>query len=174
MAHLFTSVILVFIFFHYGHNSLLKETFKKETNSNESDGVNVEVVNDDNNKEIIEDQNKVKEDENNVRVSIKNIYRPGDCGDVTKTGKVAVVHYIGWVNGKKFDTTIDPLKRYMPFEFVIGSGSVIKGFEEGMKEMCKGEQRKIVIPPELGYGSKGAGLIPGEKFYIFLEEIIKR
>ena len=159
-------LVLSFVFLHCCHGSLLKETLTKQaTNAaDESDGVNVEVVRNENNKESLpsEVQEKVEpEDRSNVSISMETIYRPTDCGNVTKIGKVAVVHYTGWVNGKKFDSTIDPLKRYTPFEFLVGTGAVIKGFEQGLKEMCKGEKRKIVIPPELGYGRKGAGLIPG-------------
>jgi FKBP-type peptidyl-prolyl cis-trans isomerase len=82
------------------------------------------------------------------------------------------LHYTGWVGVKKFDSTIDPLKRYVPFEFIIGTGAVIKGFEKGVKEMCKGEQRKITIPPQLGYGEKGAGLIPGNENVVLLRVIV--
>lgn len=159
--------ILVLSFFvyllHCSYASLLKETLAKQADAlEENNGIDVEVVSGKNNKETNEDQEKVNlEDESNVSISMETIHRPNVCEDVAKTGKIAVVHYTGWVNGKKFDSTIDSLKRYTPFEFLVGTGAVIKGFEQGLKDMCKGEKRKIVIPPELGYGSKGAGLIPG-------------
>lgn len=164
-------LVLFFVFFHCCHGSLLKETLTKQaTNAaDESNGINVEVVSNEKNKEpeLSEDEEKVERgDQSDVSIIMETIYRPTDCGNVTKTGKVAVVHYTGWVNGKKFDSTIDAFKRYTPFEFLLGTGAVIKGFEQGLKGMCKGEKRKIVIPPELGYGSKGAGLIPGMRSII--------
>ena len=166
--------------------SLLQETIAKSGLKAENDEeIKVEIVNDDKENEAdtkskkeanSDDQNKdtneneeSNKDENSepdAMIHLKTIFKPTVCDNVTKSGKVAVLHYTGWVGDKKFDSTIDPLKRYIPFEFIIGTGAVIKGFEQGMKDMCKGEQRKITIPPELGYGIKGAGLIPGSNMII--------
>ena len=151
--------------------SLLQETLAKaEFKKENEEEIKVEIINDDKNNEGKSDketnENKDKEsskDEHEASIHLKTIYKPTECNDFAKSGKVAVLHYTGWIGDKKFDSTIDPLKRYVPFEFIVGTGAVIKGFEKGIKEMCKGEQRKITIPPQLGYGEKGAGLIPGNE-----------
>jgi FKBP-type peptidyl-prolyl cis-trans isomerase len=75
-------------------------------------------------------------------------------GDEAKLGDTVEVHYTGWLkNGKKFDSSVD---RKEPFTFRIG-GKVIKGWNEGVQGMKVGGKRKLIIPPELGYGKAGAG-----------------
>ena len=70
-------------------------------------------------------------------------------------GKSVSVHYTGWLtDGQKFDSSHD---RNDPFAFVLGGGMVIKGWDEGVQGMKVGGRRKLVIPPDLGYGSRGAG-----------------
>jgi FKBP-type peptidyl-prolyl cis-trans isomerase len=170
VKHFLLAFSLSTVLLYCSKASLLQETlakaeFKKE---NDEEETKVEIINDDKNSESESDKetNEHKDsskDEPETSIHLKTIYRPTECNDFAKSGKVAVLHYTGWVGDKKFDSTIDPLKRYVPFEFIIGTGAVIKGFEKGVKEMCKGEQRKITIPPQLGYGEKGAGLIPGNE-----------
>jgi len=70
-------------------------------------------------------------------------------------GKTAVVHYTGWLlDGTKFDSSLD---RNQPFSFPLGAGQVIKGWDEGVQGMKVGGKRTLIIPPELGYGARGAG-----------------
>ena len=92
-------------------------------------------------------------------------------GDVAVAGKTASVHYTGWLeNGKKFDSSVD---RGQPFSFPLGAGRVIKGWDEGVQGMKVGGKRKLTIPSELGYGSRGAGgVIPANATLIFDVELL--
>ena len=75
-------------------------------------------------------------------------------GDAPSQGKKVRVHYTGRLtNGKKFDSSVD---RGRPFEFTIGVGQVIKGWDEGVMSMKVGGKRQLIIPADLGYGSRGA------------------
>ena len=76
-------------------------------------------------------------------------------GDKAELGKTAVVHYTGWLlDGTKFDSSVD---RGTPFEFPLGAGRVIKGWDEGVATMNIGGKVELIIPPDLGYGASGAG-----------------
>jgi len=76
-------------------------------------------------------------------------------GAEATTGKTAVVHYTGWLmDGTKFDSSVD---RDQPFSFPLGAGQVIKGWDEGVVGMKVGGKRLLIIPPQLGYGARGAG-----------------
>ena len=87
-------------------------------------------------------------------------------GQVAKEGSHVRVHYTGWLTtGKKFDSSVDAGK---PFDFTIGNGEVIKGWEEGVAGMKVGGKRQLRIPPALGYGAKGyPGAIPANATLIF-------
>ncbi len=79
-------------------------------------------------------------------------------GAQPKTGQTCIMHYTGWLyengaKGKKFDSSVD---RGQPFEFPLGMGRVIKGWDEGVATMKVGGKRTLIIPPELGYGAGGA------------------
>ena len=92
-------------------------------------------------------------------------------GDAAVVGKTASVHYTGWLeNGKKFDSSVD---RGQPFSFPLGAGRVIKGWDEGVQGMKVGGKRKLTIPSDLGYGSRGAGgVIPPDATLIFDVELL--
>jgi peptidylprolyl isomerase len=92
-------------------------------------------------------------------------------GASPQTGQTVVVHYTGWLaNGTKFDSSVD---RGQPFSFVIGTGQVIKGWDEGVATMKVGGKRRLIIPPELGYGANDYGPIPGNAQLIFDVELIQ-
>ena len=96
-------------------------------------------------------------------------------GATPKPGQICVMHYTGWLyqngaKGQKFDSSVD---RGQPFEFQIGRGMVIKGWDEGVGTMKVGGKRTLIIPPELGYGARGAsGAIPPNATLIFDVELI--
>lgn len=96
-------------------------------------------------------------------------------GASPKPGQTCVMHYTGWLwengaKGKKFDSSVD---RGQPFEFQIGLGMVIKGWDEGVMTMKVGGKRTLLIPASLGYGSRGAGgVIPPNATLVFDVELL--
>jgi len=97
-------------------------------------------------------------------------------GAAPTTGKKCVMHYTGWLwvngaKGQKFDSSLD---RGRPFEFPLGVGRVIKGWDEGVASMKIGGKRTLVIPPSLGYGAAGAGgVIPPNATLLFEVELLE-
>jgi peptidylprolyl isomerase len=96
-------------------------------------------------------------------------------GATPQAGQICVMHYTGWLyqngkKGEKFDSSLD---RGKPFEFMIGRRQVIAGWDEGVATMKVGGKRTLIIPPELGYGARGAGnVIPPNATLIFDVELL--
>lgn len=96
-------------------------------------------------------------------------------GATPETGQTCVMHYTGWLyvdgkKGTKFDSSLD---RGSPFEFPLGTGRVIKGWDEGVASMKVGGKRTLILPPALGYGARGAGgVIPPNATLIFDVELL--
>lgn len=92
-------------------------------------------------------------------------------GAEARAGQYVTVHYTGWLtNGSKFDSSKD---RNDPFSFPLGARHVIAGWDEGVQGMKVGGQRKLTIPPELGYGKRGAGgVIPPDATLVFEVELL--
>ncbi|MDY0301267.1 MAG: FKBP-type peptidyl-prolyl cis-trans isomerase [Trichlorobacter sp.] len=101
--------------------------------------------------------NTVKEQVVTTTTGLKYMDKVVGTGASPSKGNLVTVHYTGTLaNGKKFDSSLD---RGKPFTFVIGKGQVIKGWDEGVATMKVGGKRKLIIPPELGYGNRGAGRV---------------
>ena len=92
-------------------------------------------------------------------------------GDTAQAGQSVVVHYTGWLtSGQKFDSSVD---RNDPFDFRLGAGQVIPGWDQGVAGMQVGGKRKLTIPPDLAYGSRGAGgVIPPNATLVFEVELL--
>lgn len=94
------------------------------------------------------------------------------AGATPKQGDIVVVHYTGWLtDGTKFDSSKD---RSTPFEFSLGRGEVIPGWDEGLSTMKVGGKRKLTVPPDLGYGDRGMPpVIPPKATLVFEVELLK-
>ncbi len=123
----------------------------------------------------IEDKKKMDEllkDATETASGLKYIILKEGTGEIPKSGQTVSVHYAGYlVNGLKFDSSFD---RNKPIEFPINTGRVIKGWDEGIMLLKEGSKAKLIIPPELGYGSRGAGgVIPPNATLIFEVELLE-
>ena len=110
--------------------------------------------------------------------TLKIIDRKVGTGALAESGQPVAVHYTGYLydatapdnKGKKFDSSVD---RKLPFGFIVGAGRVIKGWDEGVSGMKVGGQRTLIIPPEKGYGERGAGAdIPPNATLLFDVELM--
>ncbi|XP_035778238.1 peptidyl-prolyl cis-trans isomerase FKBP2-like [Anopheles albimanus] len=108
--------------------------------------------------------------EGKLKIGVKK--RVDNCSVRTKKGDLVHMHYTGTLeDGTEFDSSIP---RGDPLTFTLGMGQVIKGWDQGLLNMCEGEKRKLIIPPELGYGERGAGeKIPPNSVLIFEVELVK-
>ncbi|XP_063392926.1 FK506-binding protein 2 isoform X1 [Cydia fagiglandana] len=106
-----------------------------------------------------------------TELKVENVYVPEGCTAKSKNGDMLTMHYTGTLDdGHKFDSSFD---RDQPFTFQIGVGQVIKGWDQGLLDMCVGEKRKLTIPSHLGYGERGAGnVIPAHATLHFEVELI--
>ncbi|EER23070.1 Peptidyl-prolyl cis-trans isomerase fpr2 [Coccidioides posadasii str. Silveira] len=95
-----------------------------------------------------------------------------DCERRTLSGDSIKVHYRGTLaeSGKQFDASYD---RGSPLSFMVGTGMVIQGWDQGLIGMCVGDKRKLTIPPELGYGNRAMGPIPAGSTLIFETELME-
>ena len=106
-----------------------------------------------------------------LRIGVKK--RPESCERRSQPGDELSMHYVGtlYSDCSQFDSSRD---RDEPFKFTLGSGMVIKGWDEGLRGMCEGEVRKLTIPSDLGYGDNGSGdTIPGGSTLVFEVELLK-
>ncbi|XP_022257869.1 peptidyl-prolyl cis-trans isomerase FKBP2-like isoform X2 [Limulus polyphemus] len=112
------------------------------------------------------------ETQENNELEMGVIKKPEKCDRSSRTGDILSVHYRGSLDdGTEFDSSYDQKE---PFQFQLGTGQVIKGWDQGLISMCVGEQRRLTIPPHFGYGDSGAGeRIPPNATLIFEVELLE-
>ncbi|KAF0292235.1 Peptidyl-prolyl cis-trans isomerase FKBP7 [Amphibalanus amphitrite] len=108
---------------------------------------------------------------NAEELKVETLFKPDECEKLSKNGDMLSMDYTGTLeDGTKFDSSVD---RKQPFNFQLGVGQVIKGWDQGLLDMCVGERRKLIVPPSLGYGEQGAGeVIPGGATLHFEVELL--
>jgi len=118
-----------------------------------------------------EPKKKEKKPVTKLQIGVKK--RVEDCKVRSKKGDSLQMHYTGtlYEDGSEFDSSIP---RGEPLTFTLGAGMVIKGWDQGLLGMCEGEKRKLVIPPDMGYGASGSPpKIPGNSVLVFEVELVK-
>ncbi len=118
------------------------------------------------------DRGKTEEKVVSTPSGLKYVDQKIGIGEAARAGMKVRVHYTGWLkDGKKFDSSVD---RREPFDFTLGANQVIKGWDEGVDGMKVGGRRKLIIPPYLAYGERGAGrgLIPPNAELTFDVELL--
>ena len=116
-----------------------------------------------------------KETYTTTRSGLRYLDTKAGSGATPAAGQACTVHYTGWLykndkKGKKFDSSVD---KGQPFTFSVGQGEVIGGWDEGVSTMKVGGKRTLIIPPDLGYGAKGAGrAIPANATLMFDVELL--
>ncbi len=155
--------ISVLILFSFMFMSGSKKDNTESTNKSANNPSNV------NPKSNVDINNKVSTTQTNNKL-LKEITSNG-VGEVAKDGDIVSVNYVGKLtNGTEFDNSY---KRGQPIEFNLGSGQVIKGWDEGIKDMKIGEKATLTIPPNLGYGELGSPpVIPANATLIFNVELV--
>ncbi|XP_076463857.1 peptidyl-prolyl cis-trans isomerase FKBP2-like [Babylonia areolata] len=114
----------------------------------------------------------VEAGEKKLQIGVKKRVDPAHCAVKSRKGDILHMHYTGKLeDGTEFDSSVP---RNQPFVFTLGSGQVIKGWDQGLLGMCEGEKRKLVIPSEMGYGDRGAPpKIPGGATLVFEVDLLK-
>lgn len=105
-------------------------------------------------------------------MQVEHLLKADSCDRPSIKNDMLTMHYTGTLaaDGKKFDSSVD---RNQPFTFQLGVGQVIRGWDEGLLDMCPGDKRKLTIPPDMGYGDRGAGdVIPPDATLVFEVELI--
>ena len=119
-----------------------------------------------------EDDKKNDKKAKKLQIGVKKRVDPEQCTIKSRKGDTLHMHYTGKLeDGTEFDSSIP---RGSPFVFTLGTGQVIKGWDQGLLGMCEGEKRKLVIPSDMGYGDRGAPpKIPGGATLVFEVELLK-
>ena len=172
-------ISIIFLLILFGCNNKTDDTKLEEVDTKQSQSKEISSLDSNDLSSSLTEQNMDEDTMTQNEITTESGLRYVDIvegkGELPSVGDKVKVHYTGTLeDGTKFDSSRD---RDRPFEFPLGAGRVIKGWDEGLATMKVGGQRKLIIPPDLGYGSRPAGKIPPNSTLIFdveLLEIIKQ